>query len=45
MKELITITVAGVLIWWVAVWPIQELRAEPNIHTMIFKPRVPKPPL
>ena len=33
MKDLIAVTIAGVLLWWVAVWPIDSLRAEPNINS------------
>jgi hypothetical protein len=28
MKDLIAITIAGALLWWVALWPMEELRAE-----------------
>lgn len=28
MKELFTIGVAGILLWWVAMWPMKEPRAD-----------------
>jgi hypothetical protein len=28
MKDLFTIGIAGILLWWVAMWPIEELRAD-----------------
>ena len=32
MKDLFTIGVAGIVLWWVAMWPIKELRAEPKFN-------------
>jgi len=28
MKDLFTISVAGILLWWVTVWPIKDARAD-----------------
>jgi hypothetical protein len=36
MKDLITITIVGVLLWWVMIWP-QESKAVENIKEMSMK--------
>jgi hypothetical protein len=36
MKDLFTISIAGILIWWVAIWPI-EGDANAKIKEMIMK--------
>lgn len=37
MKDLIAVTIAGILLWWVAVFPIEDVRAEPNLTTEEIK--------
>ena len=37
MKDLFTISVAGILLWWVTMWPLEDVRAQPVINSEEIK--------